>query len=242
MDPSIKLRKDMDSPDFDSKLYRSLVGSLIYVTNTHPDICYAVSCFSRYMDNPHETHWHAAKQIFRYLKGTISFALHFSNKGNPNLHSYADVDWGRDLDTRRSTSGIVHRVGDSLIDWSSQLQPTVLLSTTEAEYRVLTDAAKDVIYLRRLLEELGTDITAPTTILSDNESCIKLVDNPVLHARTKHIELQHHFIREQVKAGRAIVSYVPARYQQADLLTKPLSYPSFYTNREAIGIKLLPPT
>lgn len=141
----------MQSPDFDPKLYRSLVGSLIYVTNTRPDICYAVSCVSGYMDNPQDAHSNAAKQILRYLKGTMDFALHLSSKGTPNLYSYADADWGRDMDTRRSTSGIIHRIGDSLIDWSSRLQPTVSLSTIEAEYRVLTDASKDVIYLRRLL-------------------------------------------------------------------------------------------
>lgn len=144
------------------------------------------------------------------------------------------------MDTRRSTSGILHRVGNSLIDWSSKLQPTVSLSTTEAEYRVLTDASKDVIHLRRLLQELGVDITKPTQILSDNESYIKLGDNPVSHARTKNIEIQHHFIREQKKAGTATVSYVPTYFQQADFLTKPLPYKLFSINRNAIGIQPLP--
>ena len=139
MDPRIKLHKDMKSNKFDFQLYRFLVKSLIYITNTRPDIYYVVSCVSRYIDN---------------------------------------------------------KVGDSLIDWLSKLQPTVLLSTTEAEYRVLTDTSKDVLYLCRLLEELGTDITHPTPILSDNQLCIKLVDNPMIHARTKHIEIQHHFIQE----------------------------------------------
>ena len=139
------------------------------------------------------------------------------------------------MDTRRSTSGILHKVGNSLIDWSSKLQPTLLLSTTKAKYRVLTNASKDVIHLRRLLQELGVDRTKPTQILSDNESCIKLVDNPVSHARTKHIEIQHHFIREQKKAGTTTVSYVPAYFQQADFLTKPLPFKLL-----SIGIKPLP--
>ena len=98
----------------------------------------------------------------------------------------------------------------------------------------------DVLYFCHLLEELGIDITHPTTILSDNQSCIKLVDNPVLHAKTKHIDIQHHFIREQVKAQATIVSYVPTCLQKVDLLTKPLSYKTFSINREAIGIKPLP--
>ena len=240
MDPGIKLRKDMKSIAFDSQLYRSLVGSLIYITNTRPDIYYTISYVSKYMDNLQETHWHAAKHILRYLKGTINFVLQFSTHGNPHLYFYADADWGRDLDTRRSTSRILHRVGDSFIDWSSKLQPTLSLSTTEAKYHVLTDTSKDILYLCRLLEELREDITQPIPILSDNKSCIKLVDNPMLHARTKHIEIQHHFIQEQVKAGTTIVSYVPTCFQQADLLTKSLTYKPFSINRKAIGIKLLP--
>ena len=110
-------------------------------------------------------------------------------------------DWGHDLDTRRSTSGIIHKLGESSISWSSKLQPTVFLSSTEAEYRVLTDAAKDIIYFRRILSELGLDIVAPTSLLSDNQSCIKLVQNPVMHSRTKHIGIQQHFICEVSKDG-----------------------------------------
>ena len=170
----------------------------------------------------------------------MNFALQFSAHGNPHLYSYADADWGRDLDTQRSTSGILNRIGDSLINWSSKLQPIVSLSTTEAEYRVLTNASKDNLYLRRLFEELGTDITQPTPIFSDNELCIKLVDNPVLHARTKHIEIHHHFILEKVEAGTTTVSYIPTCFQHADLLTKPLPYKPFSINREVIGIKSLP--
>ena len=110
----------------------------------------------------------------------------------------------------------------------------------EAEYRVLTDASKDVVHLRRLLHELGVGTTKPTRILNDNESCIKLVHNPVLHACTKHIDIQHHFIREQVKSATTTVGYVPASLQQADFLTKPLSYRLFSINRDAIGIKPIP--
>ena len=182
MDPGIKLQKDMQSASFDPQLYRSLVGSLIYLTNTRLDICYAVSCLSRYMDLPQETHWTAAKQILRYLKGTIDFAFQFAAEEVTYLHSYADADWGKEMDTCRSTSGILHQIGNSLIDWSSKLQPTVSLSTTEAEYRVLTDVSKVVVHLRRLLHELGVDTTEPTRILSNNKSCIKLVYNPVSHA------------------------------------------------------------
>jgi hypothetical protein len=201
MDPHDQLQKHTRMPRVDPLLYRSLVGSLIYLTNTMPDICFAVSNVSKYMDQPEEAHYQAAKHILRYLRGTLDYGLFMPAENNIELHTYADADWGRDLDTRRSVSGIIHKLGDSSIFWSSCMQSTVSLLTTEAEYRVLTYAAKDIIYFRRLLGELGLPQTSSTTLLSDNQSCIKLVNNPVLHSRTKHIGIQHHFIREVSKRG-----------------------------------------
>jgi hypothetical protein len=157
MDPGCTLRRYMGTWPVDLQLYRSLVGSLIYATNTRLDISYAVSCVSRYMDNPEEAHWRAANQILRYLKCAIHLGLHFRYQQDHGFYAFADADWGLDLDTRRSTFGLIYKIGDSPIDWSSKLQPTMSLSTTEAKYRVLTDASKDVIYLRRLLIELGLD-------------------------------------------------------------------------------------
>ena len=116
MDPGIKLQKDIQSYSFDPQLYRSLVGSLIYLTNTRPDICYAISCLNRYMDLPQESHSNATKQILRYLKATIDFVLQFSAQRVTYLHSYADADWGKDMDKHRSTSGILDQAGNSLID------------------------------------------------------------------------------------------------------------------------------
>ena len=116
------------------------------------------------------------------------------------------------------------------------MQPTISLSSTEAEYRVLTDTAKDVIYFRPLLDELGFGANNPTAILSDNQSCIKLVENPVMHARTKHNEIQHHFIREAAEAGKVHVGYIPTTAQTVDFLTKPLSYSSFVKNRRRSGV------
>ena len=240
MDPNIQLQRYTNTPKVDAYLYRSLVGSLIYLTNTRPDVHYAVSTVSRYMDAPEETHLQAAKKILRYLQGTINHGL-FMPANNPNsYHTYTDADWGRDIDTRKSTSGILHKIGNTSIAWSSKLQPTVSLSSTEAEYRVLTDAAKDIIYYRRLLTELGLDITQPTQIYSDNESCIKLAQNPVQHSRTKHIAIQQHFIREASQTGIVQVTHVPTTLQQADFLTKPLSYHKFISNRESARIYPLP--
>ena len=222
MDPKAQLQKNMGSPSVNSQLYRSLVGSLIYLTNTRSDICYALSCVSRYIDKPKEIHLTAAKRILWYLSGTSDYGLFLLANNNSTLNTFADVDWGRDIDTNQSTSGILHKLGDSSIYWVSKMQPTVSLSTTKVEYRVLTDASKDIIYFRRLLAEIGIENPEPTSIMSDNQSCIRLVENPVLHSRTKHIGLQYHFIREASKSGEVHVNYIPTTYQQVDFHTKSL--------------------
>ena len=154
-DPKVLLQKHMGTARADTMAYRSFVGSLLYLSHTRPDISYAVSCVSRYMDQPEVEHFKAAKKILRYLSGTMDYGTFFLDNNNTEYHTYADADWGRDVDSRRSTSGILHKLGDSCIFWSSKLQPTVSLSSTEAEYRVLSDAAKDIIYFRRILTKLG---------------------------------------------------------------------------------------
>ena len=174
MDPKVQLQKNTGSDKANTMTYRSLVGSLLYLANTQPDICYAVSCVSKYMEDPEIDHLQAAKKILRYLSGTLDYGIFMPIVTNNLFHTYADADWGCDLDTRRSTLGIIHKLGASSILWSSKLQPTVSLSSMEAEYHVLTDAAKDIIYFRRILSELGLDIVAPTSLLSNNHSISSL--------------------------------------------------------------------
>ena len=232
IDPKLQLSRDMGTPKTDPEEYRSLVGSLIYLSHTRPDISYAVGSVARYMQSPETAHFQAAKKILRCLCGTENYGILLDSSSNDyTLHSYADTDWGRDVHTRRSMSRILHRFGNSSVAWGSKMQPTVSLSSTEAEYRVLIDSAKDVIHFRRLFDELGFGEDAPTTVFSDNHSCIKLVENPVMHAQTKHIEIQHHFIREAAEARKVHVSYVPTMAQIANFLTKPLPYGSFVKNQ-----------
>lgn len=240
MDPGLQLQREMRTKQVNAEMYRSLVGSLIYITNTRPDISYAVSSVSRYMSKPEEAHLQAAKQILKYLKGTADYALHLSTQGDEIYFTFGDADWGRDLDTRRSTSGIVHKFGESTIHWSSKLQDVVSLSTTEAEYRVLSDAAAGILHLQKLFEELKVSNLKPTTLYSDNQSCIRLVDNPILHEKTKHIDIRAHFIREKVLTWEVEEDYIPTSTQQADFLTKPVAYTGYAINREALGIKPLP--
>ena len=236
IDPKTYLKRNTGTRRVDPAAYRSIVGNLLYLAHTRPDKTYAVSCISRYMQEPEETHLQAAKKILRYLKGTASHGLLFSKTNSGTLHSYSDSDWGMDLDTRRSTSGILHRIRTTSIAWSSKLQSTISLSSTEAEYKALTEASKDIIHYRRLLQELGYVDKNPTTLLSDNQSSIKLVKNPIMHVRTKHIEIQHHFIRETANADILQVEFTLTETQLADFLTKPLPYKNFVRNRELAGV------
>ena len=236
IDPKLQLSRDMETPKTDPKEYRSLVGSLIYLSHTRSDISYAASSVAQYMQSLETTHFQAAKKILRYLCGTANHGILLDSSSNDyTFHSYAEADWRRNVDTRRSISSILHRFRGSSVVWGNKMQPTVSLSSTEAEYRVLTDTTKDVIHFRRLFAELEFGEDIPTTIFSDNQSYINLVENPVMHARTKHIEIQHHFIREAVEARKVHVNYIPTTAQIADFLTKPLLYGSFVKNRRKAG-------
>ena len=188
------------------------------------------------MYQPEEIHLVVAKRILRYLSGTSNYGLFLLADNNSTLATFADADWGRDIDTKCSSSGILYKLGESSIYWVSKMQPILSLSTTEAKYRVLSDASKDIIYFRRLLAEIGIENIDPITIMSDNQSCIRLVENPLLHSRTKHIGFQYHFIREASKFGEVHVDYISTNYQQADFLTKSLPNSLFLANRQSTGI------
>ena len=194
------------------------------------------------MSNPQQAHMIAAKNILWYLKGTLDHGpgIFYPTNDTGDLSVYTDADWAGETDSRRSTSGILYKFGSSPFAWSGKLQPTLALSSTEAEYRVLSKAACNITYFRRLLEELKIGSSSPTPIFCDNISSIKLVRNPLMHQRTKHIELEHHYIREKYDDGTIDITYVPTHSQQADLLTKPLSSTQFITNRDLTGLRPIP--
>ena len=190
--------------------YGNAVGSLIYaMLGTRPDIAAAVGVCSKFMANPGLQHWKAVKRILRYLQGTLDLGLKLGGRNaNPSLKGYSDSDWGGSLDDRKSTTGFVFDFSGP-ISWQSKRQPTVALSSTEAEYMALTQAAKEALWLQGLLSEFGIKKTRPTTILEDNQGCIALAKNPTSHARTKHIDIRHHFIRETLEAGQIKLDYCP---------------------------------
>jgi transposase InsO family protein len=203
--------------------YRSAVGSLIYlVTGTRPDLAVAVGIVSKYLENPGPRHWGAVKRIFRYLKGTIDLSLECKVQ-SLKLVGYCDADWAGDLDSRRSTTGYVFKLGRFPVSWKSKRQPTVALSTSEAEYMSLASAAQTAIWLRRLLGDLGFTQEKATEIFEDNQGCIAMAKNPVNHDRTKHIDIKYHFVRELLESGVISLTYLQTEDMLADVMTKGLA-------------------
>lgn len=204
-------------------VFREIVGSLQYLTITRPDIAYAVNSISQYMSQPRTSHLLAAKRILRYIKGTLDHGLFFRPQYQPaGLSAYSDADWAGCPDTRRSTSGYLCYIGTNLVSWCSKNQPTIARSSAESEYRALSHASAETTWLAFLLYELGAHLHFPILLYCDNLSATYMASNPVFHARTKHIELDYHFVREKVVVGSHRVCYIPSVDQPADLLTKPL--------------------
>jgi hypothetical protein len=216
----------------DSVPYRAVVGSLLYVaTWTRPDIAFAVSQIARFQSCPSVDHWQAAKHIMRYLQGTRSMGLTLGSGAQHStgaplsaaLKGFVDASWGEDPGTRRSQSAYIFTLGLGAISWRTKLQQTVALSSTEAEYLSLSDAVKDALFLRNLLADLCPSVLAHGVVLfEDNQSTIKQSLNTESSARTKHIDIRHHFFKQHVSNGDVTLEYIPTEDQVADALTKNL--------------------
>ena len=209
----------------DPRKYREIIGSLIYLMMaTRPDICWAVTKLSQHLSNPLETHWVAAKHVLRYLKATAHYDLCYTkHKDGLKLVGYSDADWASSND-RRSTSGYafaLHEQGP-LISWKSRKQPTIALSSCEAEYIALAAAVQESLYLSQLIIDIGVCSQSESVLIyEDNQGTIALANNPVQRQRSKHIDIKYHFIRLNVKDGKVVLKYCPTNDMLADLMTKP---------------------
>ncbi|KAK4347085.1 hypothetical protein RND71_033424 [Anisodus tanguticus] len=181
------------------------------------------------MHDPRIEHMHALKRIIRYIHGTLNFILHLYPSFVSTLVSYTDADWGGCPDTRRLTSGYCMFLGDNLVSWSAKRQATLSRSSAEAEYRGVANVVSELCWLRNLLLELHFSIQKATLVYCDNVSAVYLSGNQGQHQRTKHIEMDIHFVCEKVARGQVRVLHVPSRYQIADIFTK--SLPSVLFNR-----------
>ncbi|KAJ9548438.1 hypothetical protein OSB04_020981 [Centaurea solstitialis] len=209
-------------PLSDPSLYRTIVGSLVYLTVTRPDIAHAVHVVSQFVTAPTTVHWGAVLRILRYLRGTQFQSLLFPSTSSLKLSAYSDASWDSDPSDRKSTTGFCIFLGDSLISWKSKKQDVVSRSSTEAEYRAMAVTTCEIVWLRWLLADMGVDVLQPTPLHCDNKSAMQIAKNSVFHERTKHIEIDCHFTRQHLQLGTISLPFVPSALQIADIFTKAL--------------------
>ncbi|XP_028798944.1 uncharacterized protein LOC114754339 [Neltuma alba] len=227
MTVGLKLFKHGSDVMINPQLYRSIVGALQYATITRPEISFAVNKVCQFMQNPLMSHWKAVKRILRYIAGTLTHGIILRPCTNRAITAYCDADWASDCNDRHSTTGFCIYFGTNLVAWSSKKQATMARSSTEAEYRSMASTVTEVLWIKSLLQELRVALSGPARVLCDNLSTVMMTANPILHARTKHIELDLHFVREKAIKKEFIVQHIPSQDQVADGMTKALSQSTF---------------
>ncbi|GJR50781.1 retrovirus-related pol polyprotein from transposon TNT 1-94 [Tanacetum coccineum] len=236
----LKLDEDLMGIPVDQTRFRGMVGSLMYLTASRPDLVFAVCMCARYKAKPTKKHFEAIKRVFRYLKGTINMGLWYPKDNAMSLTAYADADHAGCQDSRRSTSGSAQFLGDRLVSWSSKKQRSTAISTTEAEYIAMSGCCAQILWMRSQLKDYGFDFNK-IPLYCDNKSAISLCCNNVQHSRSKHIDIRHHFIREQVENRVVELYFVETNYQLADILTKALPRERFKFLLPRLGMKSLTP-
>ncbi|GKA62249.1 retrovirus-related pol polyprotein from transposon TNT 1-94 [Tanacetum coccineum] len=214
-----KLDEDLSGIPVDQTQYRSMIGSLMYLTASRPDLVFAVCMCARYQSKPTKKHLEAVKRVFRYLQGTINMGLWYPKDTAMALTAYADADHAGCQDTRRSTSGSAQFLGDKLVSWSSKKQTSTSISSTEAEYIAMSGCCAQILWMRSQLSDYGFAYNH-IPLYCDNKSAIALCCNNVQHSRSKHIDIRHHFIIEQVEKGVVELYFVRTEYQLADILLR----------------------
>ena len=217
--------------------YREMIGCLMYAAvMTRPDIAFAVSNLSQYLDAPRTTHLQAVARVFRYLSGTKELKLVLGGV-NPTVAGYSDSDWASQ-NHRHSISGFTFFIGTGAVTWSSKKQPIITLSSTEAEYVALTHSSKEIIWIHKLLTDFSSifTFTLPTTLHCDNQGAIRLSKDSTFHGRTKHIDVHFHFVRQTVSQNHIAISYCPMDDMIADTFTKPLARFKFEKFRKLLGV------
>lgn len=218
--------------------YRELIGCLTYATQTtRPDLCASTNYFSRFQGCCTDEHFMYAKRILRYIHGTADMEMVYRRNAEADiLIGYTDSDWAGDKVDRKSTSGYVFKVYGNTVSWLTQKQPTVALSSTEAEYYALGMGICEAVWLRSLLKEIGHPCNSSTTIFEDNQSCIKVAEEPREHKRMKHIDVKYCFIRQAIAEKKISLKYIPTNDQVADIMTKGLGRVLFQKHRDSLNL------
>ncbi|GAU29902.1 hypothetical protein TSUD_379930 [Trifolium subterraneum] len=237
--PGCKLSKDENGSATDAKRFKQMVGCLMYLLATRPDLAYSICLVARFMERPTVMHIAAVKRIMRYLKGTLTDGIMYKHTNDKRLEliGWSDSYYAGDLNDRKSTSGYVFMLGTGAISWSSKKQPIVTLSTTEAEYVAAAVCACQCIWLKNVLNHLQITHNNGIVIYCDNSSSIKLSKNPIMHGRCKHIDVRFHFLRNLTKDGIVELKHCKSQEQLADLMTKPLKLEAFLKLKEGLGMQ-----
>ena len=233
----LKLTKQDGSPCTDGSIYRSLIGSLLYLSSTRSDIVFTVNYLSRFMQNPSQIHYTAAKRVLRYLRGTVDFGVYFSRMNTIKLKGFCDSDWGGSDEEMVSTSGYCFAIGEGIFCWNSKKQPVVAHSTAEAEYISAYVASNQLVWLRKVLKDLNCEQEEPTDLFCDNQSAIAISKNSVFHDRTKHMKIKFHALRQFQQEGELVMKYCSTNEQLADLFTKSLAKERFEELRSMVGMR-----
>ena len=230
--------------------YQRLVGCLLYLAiSTRPDIAYYSMWLGQYNASPTRVHFLLAKHVLRYLSGTRTLALCLGTSSPripSSLSGYiqnmgcADVDWASNAADRRSISGYSFYFQGSLVSWSAVKQKSIALSSTEAEYYAMAHAFKEALWIRTFLGILRFPVPRPFPILSDNQAACALSNSPAISARSKHIDVRHHFIRDHVQAGSFSTTWIPTEDMPADIFTKALPVVVFCWHRDVLGLSAPP--
>nr|GEY57442.1 retrovirus-related Pol polyprotein from transposon TNT 1-94 [Tanacetum cinerariifolium] len=235
-----KLDEDREGKAIDPSHYRGMIGTLLYLTSSRPDLQFAICMCARYQARPTEKHVHAVKRIVRYLRGTVNRGLWYPKDSSVALIAFADADHAGCQDTRRSTSGSVQFLGERLISWSSKRQKSAAISSTEDEYITLSGCCAQILWMRSQLSDYGIGFNK-IPMYCDNKSAIALCCNNVQHFRSKHIDIRYYFIKEQVDNGVIELYFVNTEYQLADLFTKPLGRDRIEFLINKLGMKSFTP-
>ena len=240
MDTHLKLTSDVGDTLPHPEEYHKLVGKLIYLTLTRPDIAYTVHVLSKFMHNPTSVHLQAGKRVLRYLAGAPGQGILLANHSQAKLSAYCDSDWAGCPSTRRSTTGFCILLGGSPISWKSKRQSVVARSTAEAEYRSIAMTVCEVMWLKHLLKDLGVKNMGSTPLHCDNQAALAIASNPVHHEKTKHVDIDCHFIRDTTTAGIITPAYIPSQHQLADVFTKVLPTKQHQSLLHKLGVQSHP--
>jgi hypothetical protein len=224
-DVNVRLSKEGDDVMGDNHRYAEVLGMLMYLANgSRPDLSFPVGVLARFMAAPRQEHWRALIGVVRYVKGTVNYGIRYDGKCMGQLVGFSDADFGGDPDKRKSTTGYVFTIAGGAISWASKLQPTVAASTTEAEYMAAAQATKEALWLKKLMISFGFGSQKiPIQMHCDNQAAIAVMKNPTSHQRVKHIDIQHHFVRDRVQRGEVKFDYAASKLNTADMLTKAVS-------------------